>query len=200
MVVLFGTGCFNPSLDVTCDEFNFCPTGLACRADGRCVPTSQLGVDSAPPDAPIAPPDAAVDAVSMPACSSDSNYGAPFEGSVYRIDFGETEDWLTARASCQALGADLVVIESAEEDAHLRDQVSPVVQFWIGLAADGASWRWIDGTDTAGYENWRSGEPTPELGRCARWRLSQVVNGEWLFDMCTQTFGVGLICECPTGP
>ncbi|MFT7518091.1 MAG: hypothetical protein ACI9MC_000218 [Kiritimatiellia bacterium] len=65
--------------------------------------------------------------------------------------------WPAARAHCQERGADLVVIDDAEEQAVLlaNDALG-----WIGLS-DGATegtWLWVDG-DALDWHAWGEGEP-----------------------------------------
>lgn len=94
-----------------------------------------------------------------------------FGGSCYAVsDTRKTYD--NAASACEALGAQLVSIESAEENAHVQELVGRRA-CWIGLAEppDSENWFWPDGTAAgtllkwSGYTNWDWGEPNNYRGR-----------------------------------
>jgi hypothetical protein len=66
--------------------------------------------------------------------------------------------WDDARAFCQARGADLVIVDSEEENEFLADPGLPV--FWIGLsdAKTEGTFLWVDGS-TPKVTFWNEGEP-----------------------------------------
>uniref|UniRef100_A0A3Q4G6L7 CD209 antigen-like n=1 Tax=Neolamprologus brichardi TaxID=32507 RepID=A0A3Q4G6L7_NEOBR len=74
-------------------------------------------------------------------------------GSFYYMS-SEEKSWQESRQDCLQKGADLVIINSQEEQVGLNKYL------WIGLTdseTDG-TWKWVDGTRmTTSY--WNSGEP-----------------------------------------
>ena len=92
--------------------------------------------------------------------------------SCYYVEDTLTAKWSDARAFCQNLGADLVVINSAEENDFVYDLVMDQETLtegksWIGLKknTDDQKWYWVDGTPLEGqYVNWGAGEPNNARG------------------------------------
>jgi len=99
-----------------------------------------------------------------------------FNGSCYK--FNETRaDYESAVSACDAQGAQLVKIESAEENAYVQGLCGRKT-CWLGLAEppDSEDWYWVDGTkanlesnwfgkmDWKGYTNWDWGEPNNHNG------------------------------------
>lgn len=86
----------------------------------------------------------------------------PANGHEYALNPEFGLSWHQHRQAAQALGADLVVIETAAENHWLVTFFSRLVSnsgIWIGLsdAAVEGDWRWVDGT--APWNNWAAGEP-----------------------------------------
>ncbi|KAI1887284.1 hypothetical protein AGOR_G00188650 [Albula goreensis] len=78
-----------------------------------------------------------------------------FHCSCYYVS-NEIKTWSESRQYCRARGADLVIINSKEEQMFL----SGFQNRWIGLTDDDeeGTWKWVDGTTLiTGY--WRSGQP-----------------------------------------
>ncbi|XP_041936869.1 C-type lectin domain family 4 member F-like isoform X3 [Alosa sapidissima] len=62
-------------------------------------------------------------------------------GKCYLIS-SSAKTWSEARQDCQAMGADLVTIDSEEEQAY----ISGLGRWgWIGLQRRGTSWTWVNG-------------------------------------------------------
>jgi hypothetical protein len=104
-------------------------------------------------------------------------------------------DWADARDACLALGTDLAVFATAEENAEasaLAYAVSPG-QYWVGLSDldEEDSWVWVDGTALS-YDAWYGEEPNDSGGEDCVHTNWQVV-GEWNDYQCgnAQPF----ICE-----
>ena len=115
-----------------------------------------------------------------------------------------TLKWNDARAVCQGLGGDLVVINSGEENDFLFKMVTEqetVIKgkAWIGLKrnTDDSKWYWIDGTPLEGnYQNWQAGEPNNHSGHedCGHFFESK---GRWNDHKCEMTEG---FVEVDQGP
>ncbi len=82
-------------------------------------------------------------------------------GSCYKL-FTEPETWNNAAAKCKSLGAELVKIESAEEQDFLMATffTASVVTYWIGLSDQVEEGKWIR-TDGSLYY-WQT-TPTGEI-------------------------------------
>ncbi|XP_049901305.1 CD209 antigen-like protein C [Epinephelus moara] len=79
-----------------------------------------------------------------------------FRGSFYNISSTE-KTWADSRDDCRRKGADLVIINSKEEQEFTRQFQK---YMWIGLTDSETEgvWKWVDGTPvTKSY--WGSGEP-----------------------------------------
>jgi hypothetical protein len=106
---------------------------------------------------------------------------------------GLRRTWADARRFCQSFGADLVAIDSAEENANLRDGVGG--QFWIGLDDIAAEGHFVltDGSAPA-YRNFGSGEPNNSGGAedCAQMRDDEF----WNDSACSSL--LPFVCEVVT--
>ena len=88
-----------------------------------------------------------------------------FEGSCYAVS-EELKSYDDAAAACEAQTAQLVSIQSAEENAHVQSLCKRRA-CWLGLSepADSENWFWADGAaggtkgKWVGYVNWEKGEP-----------------------------------------
>ncbi|RVE67083.1 hypothetical protein OJAV_G00113670 [Oryzias javanicus] len=71
-----------------------------------------------------------------------------FRSSCYYKSI-EQKSWTDSRRFCQDKGADLLVINSREEQEFVL-KLTPNKESWIGLSAEGSSypyeWRWVDGS------------------------------------------------------
>ncbi len=161
-------------------------------ADGDGVPD---GADGCPD---VADPDQAdTDAHhfscdGVPGCSDATGCDLAIApgGSAYLLCGDAAVGFDAARAACQARGADLVVIEDADENAFLLAQ--GVEEAWIGLSdteKEGV-FLWVDGSAPA-YENWNEGEPNDSGGNedCGQMRLE----GMWNDVPCDTA--LGYVCE-----
>ncbi|XP_036070132.1 C-type lectin domain family 17, member A-like [Oryzias melastigma] len=63
----------------------------------------------------------------------------------------EEKNWIDSRSFCQYVGADLVVINSKEEQEFVS-KLNPNKESWIGLFAESSpqtqksEWKWVDGS------------------------------------------------------
>uniref|UniRef100_A0A3B4A6A2 C-type lectin domain-containing protein n=1 Tax=Periophthalmus magnuspinnatus TaxID=409849 RepID=A0A3B4A6A2_9GOBI len=93
--------------------------------------------------------------------------------------------WEESRRYCQEQGADLIVINSKEEQDFVEIFEG---RSWIGLSdkeTEGV-WKWVDGSPLT-ISSWMSGEPNDEFGEdCVERRRDN--NGKWTFNdlSCTQ--------------
>lgn len=130
-----------------------------------------------------------------------------FAGDAYLFCNSKVgQSWSASRTFCKALGMDLTVLETSEEDAFVALNV---IDHWIGasdLDVEG-EWRWIvpgggtngtlffrgkaDGKAEAGaFTNWFSFDPNDaNAGEdCAR-----MLSSDWWDEVCTGD--KGLVCE-----
>jgi len=83
-------------------------------------------------------------------------------GSCYKV-FTVPDTWDNAQANCKSFGAQLVKIESAEENDFLRRTflTASLVTYWIGLSDQDKEDEliWTDGILLGSYTNWRGSNP-----------------------------------------
>ncbi|XP_067828973.1 C-type lectin domain family 4 member M-like [Heptranchias perlo] len=82
-----------------------------------------------------------------------------FEQNCYYFSSSGTT-WDEAQKSCTSMDANLLVINSAEEQVYLQGNLKS--NHWIGLSdsVEEGNWSWVDGTDYASnVKFWESGQP-----------------------------------------
>ncbi|XP_064177765.1 CD209 antigen-like protein E isoform X3 [Anguilla rostrata] len=87
---------------------------------------------------------------------------AQFSSKCYYFS-NEAKTWTDSHSDCVKRGADLVIIESEEEQRFINKQIKNFT--WIGLSYSAAkgNWLWVNGTPLQkGF--WRSGEPDVDNG------------------------------------
>ncbi|XP_019732159.1 C-type lectin domain family 4 member M-like isoform X2 [Hippocampus comes] len=106
-----------------------------------------------------------------------------FLSSLYYIS-STTRTWFGSRADCLRRGADLVVINSREEQNF-------VVKFnkllWIGLKEQEGTWKWVDGSQLK-TSYWASNEPNNYEGAkedCVQIRFHEI-NNSWNDVICEE--------------
>ncbi len=107
------------------------------------------------------------------------------------------QDWDPSRSDCQAVGADLISINSQPESDFINSVATGLGTEWLigaqkrGLAgAPDGTWQWVDGGDPiGGFSNWGSGEP--DWSDC-----SVLVNGYWRDWSCSNS--ENWVCEEPS--
>jgi len=113
----------------------------------------------------------------------------------YKV-FKEKKSWHDSKRACEALGGQLVCIESAEEQAFI-EKLTDGDYYYLGATDENKEghWRWINGHKFA-YQHWYEGQPNNYGGD--EHYLATYDKGEWV-DVAAQSEGfwmpVGYICE-----
>ncbi|XP_030643699.1 C-type lectin domain family 4 member E-like [Chanos chanos] len=106
------------------------------------------------------------------------------------------KDWSESRKDCKDRGADLVIVNSWEEQVFLNSLKRDSETFWIGLSdldIEG-QWRWVDNTALS-EKYWRKGEPN-DIGKnedCAVFNSSPLGLPSWNDQPCS--IAINWICE-----
>nr|WLD17965.1 BDCA-2 [synthetic construct] len=92
-----------------------------------------------------------------------------FQSSCYFISTG-MQSWTKSQKNCSVMGADLVVINTREEQDFIIQNLKRQSSYFLGLSDPGGRrhWQWVD--QTPYNENvtfWHSGEPNNLDERCA---------------------------------
>ncbi len=114
-------------------------------------------------------------------------------GPRYLVCTDQPRAWADARRFCQRFGADLLVIDTDEEDERLAGAFDESVgDVWIGLtdAAREGDYRWVDGSADA-RQDWGRGEPNNSGNEdCVHyWHRG----ADWNDAQCASS--LGFICE-----
>ncbi|UMM31913.1 hypothetical protein L5515_005924 [Caenorhabditis briggsae] len=134
------------------------------------------------------------------ACPTGWQY---YSSSCYQ-KFTTTATFAEAVTACASQGAQLVEIDSFDENDALRKAfdtnalVTEAQESWIGLSLTSGSWKWVDGS-TAGYTNWAPTQPYSD--QCVQMITDALNNatyqyqrGGWKTYDCTKT-SASYICE-----
>ncbi|XP_067458698.1 CD209 antigen-like protein E [Thunnus thynnus] len=125
-----------------------------------------------------------------------------FRCSCYFLS-SESGSWSRGRQDCREKGADLVVIDSTEEQTFLSTFTE--VETWIGLTDrdEEGTWKWIDGTPLT-LRYWRSNQPDngngdPQWGEedCVHIRAEGKTGDNWNDLSCDTS--LQWICEKNAG-
>uniref|UniRef100_A0A3B1IGR1 C-type lectin domain-containing protein n=1 Tax=Astyanax mexicanus TaxID=7994 RepID=A0A3B1IGR1_ASTMX len=119
----------------------------------------------------------------------DQNKRWVFNTSLYYVST-EWKSWTESRDNCRQRGADLVIINSKEEQEFIKKLNNNKV--WIGLNKSEGVWKWVDGSELiTGF--WYSGEPSNYRDDCVITGYVSDTNKNWFQYSCsTPYFG---ICE-----
>uniref|UniRef100_A0A8C4EKZ1 C-type lectin domain-containing protein n=1 Tax=Dicentrarchus labrax TaxID=13489 RepID=A0A8C4EKZ1_DICLA len=121
-----------------------------------------------------------------------------FMCSCYLLS-NESGSWARGREDCRNRGADLVVIDSTEEQTFLSDLTMVETWIWIGLTDkdNEGTWKWIDGTPlTLQYRSQPdNGGGDPKWGEedCAHIRTGKKTEENWNDRSCDAS--LRWICE-----
>ncbi|XP_029019930.1 asialoglycoprotein receptor 2-like [Betta splendens] len=113
-----------------------------------------------------------------------------FSGSFYYIS-SIMKTWQQSREDCQQKKADLIIINSKEEQDFCKKFQKAM---WIGLTETEGVWKWVDGTGLI-TSFWGPNEPNNYKGRNEDCAVTGYHSGEtsWNDGLCeTQNFW---ICE-----
>ena len=93
--------------------------------------------------------------------------------------------------TCHSIGANLPIINSAEENTFISDFLKRQDKAWIGLKrnASDSKFYWVDGTPIEGnYNSWGSGQPNNWNGKqnCA-FIVLQSGHGVWNDKACAKS-------------
>ncbi|KAK6324544.1 hypothetical protein J4Q44_G00038860, partial [Coregonus suidteri] len=107
----------------------------------------------------------------------------------------EKKSWTESRQDCLERGADLVIINSEEEQTFISG-FEAVTCAWIGLtdSVTEGTWKWVDGTPLTTPRYWDSGEPNGgTFQNCALMYYKSSGQRVWCDFMCS--FSQQWICE-----
>jgi len=113
------------------------------------------------------------------------------QGSCYKFS-SKALNWTAAKSACEALGSDLVVINSQTEQQALTSQIRQ--RTWIGMhrdPKDKSRWLWVDGSRLT-YTYWYEGEPNSVYEECAE-MYPKVHGWKWNDLGCSNSFPY--VCE-----
>ncbi|XP_059400678.1 CD209 antigen-like protein C [Carassius carassius] len=101
-----------------------------------------------------------------------------FYQSSFYYKSNETRNWTESRQDCHKRGADLIIINTSEENDFVK-KITDRREFWIGLTDSEVegTWKWVDGSTlkdrTSGF--WEPNEPNgKELENCVVTYLKKV--------------------------
>ncbi|XP_038061635.1 lectin BRA-3-like [Patiria miniata] len=121
-----------------------------------------------------------------------------FESSCY--SFLNITTWANGQKWCQEIGTMHMVIESAEENAFIIQEMRlrDMAHAWIGCSDEQTEGAWVchfaDGVTRAmSYADWRSDQPNNWKNQdCASVRSD---NGKWMDDFCHHHERFYVVCE-----
>ncbi|XP_029369065.1 CD209 antigen-like [Echeneis naucrates] len=98
------------------------------------------------------------------------------------------KNWTESRKACDAQGADLVIIDSMEEQVFINKILNMNQNAWIGLSDSlkEGTWLWVDGSPVT-RSFWQPGQPNSFNGNqdCAEFVQKNIQpGGEWNDDGC----------------
>lgn len=113
-----------------------------------------------------------------------------FQGSCYAL-FTQSSTWNSARDSCRSDSAELVKIESSNENNFIKKNfLASGADYWIGLTDEETEgeWKWSEGSSLTGYTHWDPGQPsdTVHYQNCGGIRHSSAV---WHDKPCSEWRG-----------
>ncbi|KAI5087738.1 CD209 antigen-like protein C, partial [Silurus meridionalis] len=82
-----------------------------------------------------------------------------FRSSFYYVS-NEKKSWEESRQNCRDKGADMMIINSKEEQEFIIKHISSIREVWIGLSDKDkeGEWKWVDASPLT-FKDWGQGEP-----------------------------------------
>ena len=91
-------------------------------------------------------------------------------------------NWLTARARCKEMNAELATLSSSQEDALIEKLSGGSGNIWIGIYNENLNanekWVWLDGSNYT-YRNWSPDRPDQRFGNMVQKTFGNERNGTW---------------------
>lgn len=109
---------------------------------------------------------------------------------------GHAKSWMDAQKECKKRQANLVTIESAEENNKVKQLIVAAdrTKAWIGLKA---SLDWVVSSNSD-YANWASGEPDGQATNPCVWMYgTKEPQGLWDADKCELASTIAVVCKKP---
>ncbi|XP_068570215.1 low affinity immunoglobulin epsilon Fc receptor-like [Cebidichthys violaceus] len=118
-----------------------------------------------------------------------------FEMSCYFVST-KRKNWTLSREDCIAEGADLVIIDSRDEQVFVNGLMTLRLNVWIGMtdSVTEGTWTWVDGTPvTTTY--WEAGQPNSHKGGQDCGEIMQRSSGVETWNDETCSYVQKYICE-----
>ncbi|XP_062868150.1 macrophage mannose receptor 1 [Trichomycterus rosablanca] len=133
-----------------------------------------------------------------PVLCDTANRWEQFGSNCYKLHHTLRKSWVSARTECLTEGADLVSIESAEEQQYVLGLDPSAYDLWLGYStmkctsvscevqSESTTFTWSDAS-TFDYTNWKQGQPDvtdQQNGLCAGMIKSGGDYGKWRTHLC----------------
>uniref|UniRef100_A0A3Q4AGM8 C-type lectin domain-containing protein n=1 Tax=Mola mola TaxID=94237 RepID=A0A3Q4AGM8_MOLML len=109
----------------------------------------------------------------------EQKYWNKFNISCYYVS-NVRKNWTMSRLDCIARGADLVIIDSREEQVFVQSLLNSSQDAWIGMtdSVEEGTWMWVDGSPVT-ITFWRPGQPNSYQGDQDCGEVLQTEGGHW---------------------
>ncbi|XP_035692632.1 macrophage mannose receptor 1-like [Branchiostoma floridae] len=112
----------------------------------------------------------------------------PFTEACYKI-FTDEKQYTDAQTHCNNEGGHLAMPKDHATSSllsYLARQGNPGVHYYIGLTADGNTWKWSDGSELVGFSHWAENEPNVASEECVV--LLKGSNYQWADVQCSKSY------------
>ncbi|KAM9450976.1 lymphocyte antigen 75-like [Clarias gariepinus] len=128
----------------------------------------------------------------------EANQWEKFGSNCYKLHYIQRKSWVSARTECLREGADLVSVESAEEEQYILGLDPSHYDLWLGFSTlkctsiscqvepDSTKFTWSDAA-TFSYTHWASGQPDltdKQNGLCTGLVKAGEDYGKWRTHLC----------------